>query len=449
MGITVTPSVVFFSEHFGLKQPQEQLDFVDIPLTTDIALYVDPYAFKIGTDLWAIECNNLVVDFFQNVIESIRADDQTRVRFLLGNLHEPNSTHLGLSKGRPQGRGVGGEQAVDLYQRLKRSKAAKSGILKDLSDCELMIPGISHDKISDITINIIRKMLISFTELQCRLHKIPTRSLQAGPVWCPEETCWKNIYAKLPVFHGRSLMLVPKSSVRYRLAPDHQEYYHKFVLEFLQQEHLNSNSSLVHVLKNGKRRVTKKSLEELFPCDKEFLFEFSLKHPEVLQHYKEFLPIKDAPLTDESLKEAVLHLLGRLPEAGTKKDHHVHIGEIVMQKNIVHGDNIGGVVGSGVVNARDIAVYKSHIDMSQTLDTETKNGLLEARKELEGQKISIADKHDVADNLGKLTSELEKPEKDVGLIKRFFQRIKDVAPTVATVLGSVKTVADLVKAAVS
>jgi hypothetical protein len=449
MGITVTPSVVFFSEHFGLKKMQEELEFVDIPLTTDIALYVDPYAFKIGTDLWAIECNNLVVDFFQNVIDSIRADDQPRVRFLLGNLHEPNSTHFGLSKGRPQGRGVGGDQAMDLYERLKRSKAAKSGILKDLSDCELMIPGISHDKISDITINIIRKMLISFTELQCRLHKIPTRSLQAGPVWCAEETCWKNIYAKLPVFHGRSLMLVPKTSVRYRLAPDHQEYYHKFVLEYLQQENLNSNSSLVHILKNGKRRVTKKSLEELFPCDKEFLFEFSLKHPEVLQQYREFLPIKDTPLTEESLKEAILHLLGRLPGSETTNNTHVQIGEIVMQKNIVHGDNIGGVVGSGVVNARDIAVYKSHIDASHALDTETKHGLLEARKELEAQKMSVADKHDVADSLGKLTSELEKPEKDAGLVKRFFQRIKEVAPTVATVLGSIKTVADLVKAVAS
>ncbi len=120
-----------------------------------------------------------------------------------------------------------------------------------------------------------------------------------------------------------------------------------------------------------------------------------------------------------------------------------------MQKNVVQGDNIGGVVGSGVVNARDITVYKNHVDMSQSLDQETKQGLLEARRELEGQKMSIADKHDVADNLGKLTSEMEKQEKDAGLVKRFFLRIKEVAPTVASILGSIKTVADLVKAAVS
>ncbi len=77
---SVTETVVFFSEHFGLRRTQEQLDFVDIPLNTDIPLYVDPYAFKIGLDLWSIECNNLVVDYFQNVVDSIRAADHDRVR---------------------------------------------------------------------------------------------------------------------------------------------------------------------------------------------------------------------------------------------------------------------------------------------------------------------------------------------------------------------------------
>ncbi len=62
-----------------------------------------------------------------------------------------------------------------MYKKLKESRAAKSGVLRDLSDCELMIPGIGHDKISDITINIIRQKLVGFTELQCRLHRIPSR----------------------------------------------------------------------------------------------------------------------------------------------------------------------------------------------------------------------------------------------------------------------------------
>jgi len=441
---SVTETVVFFSEHFELRWTQEQLDFVDIPLNTDIPLYVDPYAFKIGLDLWSIECNNLVVDYFQNVVDSIRAADHDRVRFLLSNLHEPNSTHLGLSRGRPRGRGVGGDQAIDVYKKLKESRAAKSGVLRDLSDCELMIPGIGHDKISDITINIIRQKLVGFTELQYRLHRIPSRLVQAGPSWCPELASWRNGYGRLPIYLGRPVVLVPKQSVRYRPAADHQEYYHKFVLEYLQQENLNSNSSLVQVLRSGKRKVTKRSLEELFPCDKEFLFEFSQRHPEVLQHYKESLPFKADPIGDDVINQMYLKVFGRTPGSTTVTNVTIVSGDQVMEKNVVHGDNIGGVVGSGLVNARDITIYKNHVERSQSLDDTCKWALAEARQVLEGVQLSVADKHDVADSLGKLTEELEKPAKEKGLINRYYLRIKEVAPTVASVLGSIKIVSEVV-----
>ena len=301
-------------------------------------------------------------------MNSIRAEEHDRAEFLLGNLHEPNMTHLGQSRGRPKGRGVGGEQASDLYEHLKESKAAKSGILRDLADCELMIPGIGHDKISDITINIIGKRLVAFTELQCRLHQIPCRRVQAGPSWCPETSGWRNSYGSLPIYEGTPVLLVPKQSIRYRPAADHQEYYQKFVLEYLQQENLRSHSSLVQVLKNGKRRVTKRSLEDLFPCDKEFLFEFSQQHPEILLQYKRVLPIKDVPIGDSELNELFLRTFGRLPGSVSINHLTINNGDQVMQKNTVQGDNIGGVVGSGVVNARDITVYKNHIDHSTSLD---------------------------------------------------------------------------------
>ncbi|WP_435018581.1 hypothetical protein TA3x_000560 [Tundrisphaera sp. TA3] len=234
LGAAPTETVIFFSEHFRLERGQDELDFVDIPVSTDVPLYVDPYAFKVGTDLWSIECNNLVVDFFQSVVDSIRAEDHGRARLLLSNLHEPDITHLGQSRGRPRGRGIGGEQAIDLYERLKQSKAARSGVLRDLNDCELMIPGIGHDKVSDITINIVRRRLVWFTELQCRIHKIPSRRVQAGASWDPALGDWKNGYGNLPIYDGIPVLLVPKLSIRYHPASDHQEYYHMFVLEYLQ-----------------------------------------------------------------------------------------------------------------------------------------------------------------------------------------------------------------------
>jgi hypothetical protein len=82
---------------------------------------------------------------------------------------------------------------------------------------------------------------------------------------------------------------VPKSIARYRPAYDHRTYYHHFALDYLQAEHLNAGSNLVHTLRNGRRRVYKKDLEAIYPCTKEYLFQFSRDHPEVLAQYREHL----------------------------------------------------------------------------------------------------------------------------------------------------------------
>lgn len=54
---------MFFSEYFKLKVESEKLDFVNIPLDTDLPVYIDPYSISIKTSEWYVECNNLIVDF--------------------------------------------------------------------------------------------------------------------------------------------------------------------------------------------------------------------------------------------------------------------------------------------------------------------------------------------------------------------------------------------------
>src|SRR5262249_52425090 len=149
----------------------------------------------------------------------------------------------------------------------------------------LIIPGVSNDKISDITINALRGPLIEYTQRQCTLLGVPTRSVAAGPCWNDAIGDWTSGYYELPVGIEGSVILIPKGIARRRLSTNHKEYYHGFVLEYLQQEHLAAGSSLVRLLKNGKRVVYKKRLEERYPVSKEFLFEFSEKHPEVLEDY--------------------------------------------------------------------------------------------------------------------------------------------------------------------
>ena len=275
-------------------------------MDTDIALCVDPYALSLEVDPWFIECNDLVVDYFQNVLDSIRTGDINRSRYLLLKLSEPNDIRLGFSQSRPAGCGIGPDQARDVFNSLRKSEAVKTGRLQDLSDCELLIPGIASDKISDITVNIIRGKLVEYTEQQCALHGIRTQRIASGLYWDSTSGKWANRYAYLPIYRNERIVLVPKAAVRYDIAVDHQKYYQHFVLEYLQAEHLAAGSSLVTVLKNGKKRVTKKDLEATFKPTKENLSKFSDAHPQVLAHYKDSLDKLPQPINDEQIERKQL-----------------------------------------------------------------------------------------------------------------------------------------------
>ena len=72
-------------------------------------------------------------------------------------------------------------QAEQLFEALRDSAAVRAGFISSLEESELMIDGISHDKISDLTTNILRAHLADYTVAQCNLHSIPIREVAMPP----------------------------------------------------------------------------------------------------------------------------------------------------------------------------------------------------------------------------------------------------------------------------
>ena len=288
------------SEYFRLNQHQAQLDFVDVDTERDKALYIDPVPLGRGVDSWSQDCSAALTSYFQAIVDAIREGRGAEGLRLLDGLHEPNETSLGLSQGRPSGRGIGDIQARQLYERIRQSRAAQTGILSELSDLELFVPRIGEDKISDITTNIIRRQLIQFTQAQCELHAMPMEAdVPTGFLWNQGTAQWDNQFTRLPVIDGRKILLVPKSAVRWNLAFSHEQFREHFVLSYMQDEHLANDTALVETLRNGRRRVTKKSLKAEYRIDKEFLARFAADHPNVLAEYKAVLDIPPEVSTDE------------------------------------------------------------------------------------------------------------------------------------------------------
>jgi hypothetical protein len=277
------------SEHFELNRHQAELDFVDVDVYGDVPLYVDPRALRLVNTTWGKEAVALVQDFFTAVLEAIRhADTAEGVRLLQG-LHEPNETHLGLSKGRAKGSGLGRGLARAVYDSLSASDAVKSeGMLEDLEDTALLVEGIDRDRISDITTNLIREPLIRYTEKICDYYSIPLKAgVSSGPLWSPGQQDWIQEFVNLPVTdEGGKLLLVPKSIVRKKLDFDPGNYFNNYVLDYLAEAEIQAGSSLVHLLKDKTPRVFKKELKKKYGKGKGVAAAITKQHPEILDGFR-------------------------------------------------------------------------------------------------------------------------------------------------------------------
>jgi hypothetical protein len=308
------------SEHFRLGLTQPSLEFVDVDVARDTKAFIDPKVLKDIDSVWANECVALLQDFFSTVIRKIIEGNQDEAVELLGKLSEPNETRLGLSRERANGSAVGDELSTDISDALASSEAARTGLLEDLEDTALFIPGISYDRISDMTTNIIRPQLIRYTELM--MMKYPsiqaTNDVYVGPIWDRHTHSWKVQYFNVPIADGRPILVVPKWLVRRKKTTFNPgDYLNYHILPELQEREFSANSSLVEVLKDGRRRVTKISVKrkeglarkpdssEDTPvrAAKDLNLEVTLSKPELLDEYRQENPHALPPLTHDELAE--------------------------------------------------------------------------------------------------------------------------------------------------
>lgn len=293
------------SQQYKLKRKQAELDFVDVPLDTDIPVFVEPTAIRALDTQWSSQCVALLQNFFSNVIGAVKGGNRARAVALLGSLNERNDFHLGYSSGRSRGHAFGKGSAGSVWESLLTSKAAKSGVLSDLEDTALLIDGVGADMISDAVCNIIRAPLIEYTQDMCRYYGIPmVAGVSSGPCWDLQAQNWVAQHVELPMPRGESLVLVPKSIVRLAGVYDVGTYYRNYLLPEMQAQHLASGSSLVEVLKNKKRRVTKKSLMGLYGTSKDSVAKLTEQNPGVLAKYKkEKAEEPSCPISNSQLAE--------------------------------------------------------------------------------------------------------------------------------------------------
>ncbi|KHA76966.1 hypothetical protein NC77_18640 [Janthinobacterium lividum] len=292
------------SRYFKLGRDQTTLDFVDVPIGHDLPVFLDPSRLRTMTSDWASECNSLLQHFFETLLAHLRNNEEAAGISMLAHLTEKNEFHFGLSKGLSDGRAFGDGYAHKIWEAIKNSKAGVSGLLVDLEDTCLFIEGIGPDRISDAVCNIVRGPLIRYTQDMCTYYGIPlVENVDSGPIWNPLTETWENALVSLPLTPYGKLLLVPKLAVRQQLVYDYASYFTHHLLPAMQASEKKLNTGLVHTLKDGRKRVTKKSLLEKYGATKLTVVEQTLRHPDALAEYRQSAQKMSRPISHQRLAD--------------------------------------------------------------------------------------------------------------------------------------------------
>lgn len=282
-----------FTKHYGLLTNPTELDFVNINLKSDTQAFIDPWLIKDVSNGFCNKCAVQIQTYFDEVLKSIRTGDESRALDLLDNLHEINWTRFGYSTRGMRGKAIASEHAGQIYNALKSSKAVRTGILKDIEDAALLIPGVGKDKISDIVTNVCLPILVEYTNQQAVECAIPQHPVGKWMVWKPVKKKWcEGEEFVLPIHNGIPILLVPKAVTNTELAINGEDFYNKYMLTFEQQRHLSDpTSGLCRILKTtGERRPpSKKELRKHIPYTSSKIVEYANDYPELLEQYKKDL----------------------------------------------------------------------------------------------------------------------------------------------------------------
>lgn len=344
------------SEVMGITKSQLELDFYDYEIEKDTLLFFDPYYISKKEDAFLSECNEYINSFFNQFLLLLKRDEVRAFR-LFSHLGEVNEICLGMSSGKPSGRGIGYIDAKKIFFAIKNSKAVQDEVLEHLEDIRLFVEGVDKDKISDMVANIIKYPLIKYTIEQCRLYDVPMRTVETGFYW--NKNRWERSHEDMIVFRNKRYLLFPRNILTASNSYCADQYYRMYVLEHLKVENLEKDTHLVRRRYDRQgllvsRRVCKKDIDEEIRSSeptnrvtKDWIARFTKENPGVLEKYRveaiEDIIVQDTVLSDEEYDRLVDSLICELkdipegPESATKYHHLISgILELLFYPSIGH-----------------------------------------------------------------------------------------------------------------
>ena len=285
-----------FSKHFNLPiQGHQDIAFVDIPIDTDVELFLDPTLIETGGGSFSEWCATGISSFFGAVFQACADRDKDALEGLLAHSGEPNESHLGLSVRQSKGRGASVDILLPVFEGLMRQGLFERGVITSPNDVCVLAPNFDQDRMSDLLTNILRNQLSEFTVAQCEKYGLPMDGIRQGYCWEESNSTWRPRKWRCPTAYGKPVLLVPKGFVGRSYHLGVESYISQHLLSYLQEQHLFNRSNMCHrrELKDGREKWMPPTKAELRRTEltgapqKHFVMDFAGKHPETLPQFNQ------------------------------------------------------------------------------------------------------------------------------------------------------------------
>lgn len=227
------------TDHFGLPISQEMADFAIPFLDEDIPLSLDPFLMWKSPSLQDNALHTALVNSFNHLGYLVRKDKKNEAAKLLIALSECEEVGLGFSETRA-GRRIGEKTANDILRLFEVIPQVATSGFTHFEEIQLLVDGISKDRVSDIACTYLMSFLIDFTIDQCQKHGVPTQDVVLPRIYdYRTNRLAENERVKLPTSPATShpVVLVPKRWLR--------------AIPWLNFEDYIKNHYLKEVVKNG------------------------------------------------------------------------------------------------------------------------------------------------------------------------------------------------------
>jgi hypothetical protein len=200
------------TDYHGIPLIQEDAEFAIPFLDEDIPLNVDPFLLWKSPatqerGLYAILSNG-----FNRIGQLYSSGGAADAREMLRTASECDEVGLGYS-GAKRGRRLSVAKADEILSLFEQIPEVKAAGFRHFEEIQLLVEGISRDRISDITCSLLKSFLIDFTMNQCAAHEIPTQDVAVENVYDAQAYRFVDSEtAALPVNPNTNqpVLLVPK-----------------------------------------------------------------------------------------------------------------------------------------------------------------------------------------------------------------------------------------------